>query len=717
LRRFFVEDDRGYRVSKEIREAVVFAPQNVIMDPPFTKLDILSCRNLLIYLSSELQKKLIPLFHYSLSPGGVLFLGSAETVGAFSNLFVPLDGKARIYRRLETAVGLTAIDFPSSSARTSTDLAGEPSPESFDAMKLKPPTPNLQALADRVIVQRFSPAAVLANEKGDILYIGGRTGKYLEPAAGKVNWNVFAMAREGLRYELSSAFSSALREERPVTARGISVGTNGGTQIVDLTVQQLKEPRELRGTVMVVFTDVALAPGPALSRKAPRGRARERREELEQELQRAREETQTVREEMQTSQEELRSTNEELQSTNEELQSSNEELTTSKEEMQSMNEELQTVNHELQAKVDELSRSSNDMKNLLNSTDIATLFLDGDLRVRRFTTPTAKLIKLIPGDTGRPVTDLVSELEYPGLADDAREVLRTLAFKEKLIGTRDGRWFLVRIMPYRTHENVIDGLVITFNDAASTKLLETTLREQVGQLRQMAESLPNLVWGARPDGSCDYLSRQWAEYTGISEGTQLGDGWLEQVHPDDRERVRDEWKAAVDTGEALDTELRLRSKSGDFRWFKARSAPIRDEHGDVVKWYGTHTDVDDLKHATGRWASILDSFDEPFFALDGDLTVTSFNAAAERALARRREDLLGKRFLDAFPEAAGSVFDDRCREAIRERRAFSFEAPFERAPCEGWYSVRVCPHAHGIFVFFQRKEERLAASRGGGSES
>jgi two-component system CheB/CheR fusion protein len=298
---------------------------------------------------------------------------------------------------------------------------------------------------------------------------------------------------------------------------------------------------------------------------------------------------------MQTSQEELKSTNEELQSTNEELQSTNEELTTSKEEMQSLNEELQTVNHELQAKVDELSRSNNDMKNLLNSTDIATLFLDGELKVRRFTTPTARIIKLIPGDAGRPITDIASDLNYNDLADDAREVLRTLMFKEKQASTKDGRWFVVRIMPYRTLENVIDGVVLTFTDASSARALETTLRDQASQLRQMADSLPNLVWGARPDGACDFLSRQWVEYTGIPDSEQLGYRWLEQVHPEDRERVGEAWRSAVKSGKSFDLEMRIRNAKGGYHWFKARSVPIRAGDGGIVKWYGANTDIDDIK--------------------------------------------------------------------------------------------------------------------------
>ena len=592
LRRFFVREERGYRVAKEVRETVVFAPQNIIMDPPFTKLDFLSCRNLLIYLSAELQRKLIPLFHYSLRPGGVLFLGSAETTGTGAGLFAPLDGKTRLYRRLEQSVAAVPVEFPSSTPG-SRSPTGELQAESL-APKM---APNIQTLADRVIVQRFSPVGVLCNDKGDVLYISGRAGRYLEPAVGKANLNIFAMAREGLRYELRRTFSAAVRQNRVATVRGLKVGTNGGSQTVDLTVQRLAEPRELAGTVMVVIADRTVAGPEPKARRTGRSGASEsaRVAEVEQELQRAREEIQSTREEMQTSHEELKSTNEELQSTNEELQSSNEELTTSKEEMQSLNEELQTVNHELQAKVDELSRSNNDMKNLLNSTEIATLFLDANLNVRRFTTPMSKIIKLIPTDAGRPITDITSDLESIDLAEDAREVLHTLVFKERHVATHDGRWFAMRIMPYRTAENVIDGVVITFNDTSASKALELALKDQASQLQQMADSLPSLVWGCRSDGVCEYLNHQWAVYTGVPEAEQFGFGWLDRVHPDERERVREEWRATVRVGMTFDGEFRILRADGAYRWFKARSVPIRDSQGVIVKWYGTNTDIDDLK--------------------------------------------------------------------------------------------------------------------------
>jgi len=338
---------------------------------------------------------------------------------------------------------------------------------------------------DQLLLQRYSPAAVLVTNEGDILYVSGKTGKYLEPAAGKANWNLFAMCRDGLANALTEAFHKAVRQEILVTLKEVKVGTNGGAQLVDITVQPVTSPEPLRGMVMVVFSDVARP----FATKAPGTSERTtmqntRLAKLARELQQAHAELQATRDEMQTSQEELKSTNEELQSMNEELQSTNEELTTSKEEMQSMNEELQTVNHELQAKVDELSRTSSDMKNLLNSTDIATLFLDDALLVRRFTTPTAKIIKLIPGDIGRPITDIVTALDYPGLADDTKAVLKTLAFVEKQVSARDGRWFTVRIMPYRTQDNRIDGAVITFADITVAKNLEKALRAAQADLEK-----------------------------------------------------------------------------------------------------------------------------------------------------------------------------------------------------------------------------------------
>ncbi len=473
LKRFFEQVENGYQVAKPIREMVVFARQNFIMDPPFTRLDILSCRNLLIYLGAELQKKLMPLMHYSLNPGGILFLGNSESVGTFTDLFEPLKGKTRIYRRLETAFRAEPVDFPSTYTTT------------LPAGPVKP-VENLQQLVDQLILKQFSPACVLVNASGDILYISGRTGKYLEPAAGKANWNLFAMTREGLSYELKRAFQKAVRQGETVVNKHTVVKNNGGNQVVDFIIQPLEEQEPLRGMFLIVFRDVDTPPEEKAASKVKRSPGNgDQAAKLEAELRQAQQELFDAREEMQqTNREAISAANEELQSTNEELQSTNEELTTSKEEMQSLNEELQTINHELQTKVDELFRTTNDMKNLMESTEIAALFLDNALRIRRFTAETAKIFKLIPSDAGRLITDIVSDLTYPDLADDARQVLRTLSFSEKSVSAAGERWFTVRIMPYRTLDDRIDGLVITFSDITASKTLEAALRQTQIELEE-----------------------------------------------------------------------------------------------------------------------------------------------------------------------------------------------------------------------------------------
>lgn len=473
LNRFFVKETGGYRVTKEIRELVIFAQHNLIMDPPFTKLDLLSCRNLLIYFTPELQKKLMPLFYYSLNPGGVLFLGSAEAIGGFTHLFTPFAGPARLFQRREASQVVRPAEFPSgyvASARDRTPVVRGPDP-----------IDNLQAQAEQWLMRYHAPSAVLVTPQGDILFISGKTSRYLEPVAGKANWNLFAMVREGLRYELNSAFQKAAHEAKAVLSRPCKVEFDGVVCSVKVSVEQITAKGPLMGLAMVIFTDLS---DPIQARTEPpakveRGSARVR--ELAKELLQARDEVQSTREAMQISQEELKSSNEELQSTNEELQSTNEELTTAQEELQSLNEELQTVNAELQAKLDELSSASNDIRNLLNSTQIATLFLDRSLRVRFFTEHATELIHLIPSDVGRPVTDLAFNVIDPDLPAESKEVLRTLVPIEKALATKDGRWFALRVMPYRTMDNRIDGVVITFTEITTVTKLEAKVREQVGK--------------------------------------------------------------------------------------------------------------------------------------------------------------------------------------------------------------------------------------------
>ncbi len=485
LQRFFVATTDGYRVTKVVRESVTFAPHNVTVDPPFTRLDLVSCRNLLIYLTPVLQQRLIQLFHYSLNPNGVLMLGDSETIGPATHLFEPIEGKGRLYRRLESDVRSALIDFPHSQSQGRT---GAP------VKRPKPEQESLPTAAEQLLLQQCAPPAVIVDAAGDIVYINGRTGRYLEPAAGKTNWNVLAMAHAGLQDELRGAFAAAKTQEDPVVRRPVFIAGNGRGQAIELRVQAIRQPGALQGLFLMVFVDIETVPVVApvvvdgVEAAADPAMADAQTASLAQELTQVRRELQRTRDDSSSSEEELNSANEELQSTNEELPSTNEELTTSKEEMQSMNEELQTLNHELQARLDELARLSTDIKNLLENTEIVTIFLDRDLNVRLFTAGSNRIFRLIPSDVGRPITNFASGLDYPALAADAREVLKTLMPHEQQAQTPDGQWFQARIMPYRTLSNTVDGVAITFTDITASKTLERTLREtQAGLERHIGD--------------------------------------------------------------------------------------------------------------------------------------------------------------------------------------------------------------------------------------
>ena len=410
-----------------------------------------------------------------------MVLGSAETLGTNNEGFDVIDDKLKIFKRSSLAKTKVPLDFPSAFSinnKINPKILATPINEE-----------NIQSLTDQILLNHFTPASVLVGEKGDIINITGLTGKYLEPIAGKANWNLFAMLRGDLRVELPIAFQKALKNYQPVILRKIKIENYGNEQYVDVTIQQIEKPNTLKGKVMIVFKDLPeMTVTKTVNSKQNKPSLTNREKELEIELHQCVETLKTLREEMQSSDEELKTTNEELQSTNEELQSTNEELTTSKEEMQSLNEELQTVNIELQNKVADYVQANNDMKNLLNSTEIATLFLDKDLNIRRFTDPITNIYKVRNTDIGRPITDLVTDLQYPEIIIDSKQVIKTLNFIEKSISTKDGRWFDVKIMPYRTLDDHIEGLVLTFNDVTKFKQVELELKEANEKLQKSDET-------------------------------------------------------------------------------------------------------------------------------------------------------------------------------------------------------------------------------------
>jgi len=475
-----------YRIHKTIRDMLIFSEHDLIKNPPFSKLDLISCRNLLIYMGAELQKRLMPLFHYALKPGGMLVLGSSESVGDFVNLFTPIARKERIYQRKAHDFGPHGMGvlslFPHPPGTEIARRAGSSAPS-----ENKLP---LHEIAERTLLAHYSPVGALVSERGDILYLLGRTGRYLEPTPGEASLNIFKMAREGLRGDLTIALHRAVSLGILTRQSGVRVKNDSNSTTVNLTV--LPVPMEPEGAVrrglfLVIFEE-ELAADPKQSTEAAvdavEGAAALSTDldayivRLKQELRTKEEYLQTTIEELETSNEQLRSAHEEMQSVNEELQSTNEELETSKEELQSVNEELGRVNNELQAKVADLSRSNNDMKNLLSGTGIGTIFVDHLLRILRFTPTVSALINLIETDVGRPVDQIRSNLAgYDHLVADVREVLESLVPKELEVQTNTGEWYLLRIRPYRTLENVIEGAVITFTEITVMKKAQASLRD------------------------------------------------------------------------------------------------------------------------------------------------------------------------------------------------------------------------------------------------
>lgn len=468
LTRYFVKRGGSYKIKDDVREMVVFAVQDLIKDPPFSKLDIVSCRNVLIYMGGVLQKRVLNLFHYALNANGIMFLGSSETVGEATDMFAVLDKKWKIFRaRRVEMLPVAAIELRQPLIPMERARHGALPAAAAQAV-------NVGDFTERLLLERYSPPCCVVNEKGDILYIHGKTGKYLEPASGKATLNIVEMAREGIRIEIRTGLRKASAQKKDVIYEGLQVKSNGGYKHINLEIRYIAKPERLEGLMTVVFNEAAAVQPEKAGRDKSRTREKttERLSAMEYELKSTREHLQTTIEELETSNEELKSTNEELQSANEELQSTNEELETSREELQSANEELLTVNSELQHKIDELSDANSDIVNLLTSTQIATLFLTGDLRIRRFTPSAVNVINIIQGDVGRPIGDISLKIEYPELTIDAGEVLRTLSQKERNVRRQDGRWFLVRIVPYRTVDNVIDGVVLTFVEITQQKRAE-----------------------------------------------------------------------------------------------------------------------------------------------------------------------------------------------------------------------------------------------------
>jgi two-component system CheB/CheR fusion protein len=485
LRRYFTEDSGTYVVAKEVRDTCIFSVHSVVRDPPFSRIDLVSCRNLLIYLGAELQAQVVPVLHYALRPGGYLFLGIAESVTQHADLFVPLDKKHRIFQR--RAHARSHVQLPLmlsgprllSATRDGNTAAGSPTVVIA-----------LRRGVDAVVLERFAPAHVVVTREGDVVYHSPRTGKYLEPPAGVPNRQILAMARKGLRLELRGALQQAVETRRPVTRENVAIELDHGIQLIDLCVEPMAT-NELDGLFLILFRDL----GPVLSpkeaaRARPSGAGGADVARLEADLRETGERLQSTIEQYETALEELKAANEELVSMNEELQSTNEELETTKEEIQSINEELQTVNQELGIKVDELNHVNTDLSNLFDSTEIAVVFLDRNMTIRSYTPAVAEIFSLIQADRGRSLTDIATSLDYEGLAEDVRAVVETGSPRERRITKRDRSiHYLMRILPYRANENDRDGALITFGDVTAPAQAEQQQRLLVHEVNHRLRNM------------------------------------------------------------------------------------------------------------------------------------------------------------------------------------------------------------------------------------
>jgi len=669
LARFFVQDGDTYRVAKSVRDCLVFAKQDVTRDPPFSRVDLISCRNLLIYMDGALQQKLMPLFHYALNPDGYLFLGSSETVGDAADLFAPVDKKWKLFQRRGTVTPRQLLTMAMPLRGAGAPGEGRRPPLQEASLRVR-----VREVAERTLLDKHAPACVVVNAEGDVLYIHGHTGRYLEPAPGEPSGSLLKMAREGLRLEIASGVRKALAQKEAVRYERLRVRTNGGVALVNLIIEPMSGPDAVKGVMLVLFEDVPTTDDVLGAAAAEPIADREQRiADLDRELSAKEEYLRTTVEELETSNEELKSTNEEMQSSNEELQSTNEELETSREELQSVNEELVTVNSELQQKIEELSRANNDMNNMLAGTGIGTLFVDRQLLITRFTTAVTAIMNLIPTDVGRPLNDIAPRLTGDiDLVAAATSVLDTLAPVEMQVESGGGRLYQMRVVPYRTLENVIEGAVLTFVDVTDRRQAEANLRHTHALLQAALDQSPaGIAIADAPDGALRYVNDAGLLIRGGDRETIVNGVGIDRyvaswqlLDLDGGPLQTDEVPLAhaIRFGEAFSREFIVRRTEGDDRVVVGNAAPITDDAGEVVAGIVVFDDVteerrlqarlDELARAvaeTGELAqSVLDTVREPQLVLDGELTVVTANKAFMATFQQTRDEILGRPLSEVY---------------------------------------------------------------------
>jgi two-component system CheB/CheR fusion protein len=666
LDRFFQQEDAVYRVRQELRQTVVFAPQNILEDPPFSRLDIVTCRNLLIYLEPNVQTRLLNLLHFGLRQGGALFLGTSETTGETESMFETIDKKARIYRRIgPTRHG--SFDFQA------------PRHPALGPEGARPPVrPTFAQLTNAALLARHVPAAVTVDRDLRIVYFHGNTHPYFEQPTGEPTREILTIARESIRGAVRSALQRAMAEKKLVTLVDGWIGEGNDRQRIAITASPL-DVKVVSDYFVVSFDQRPEPEPPAKAEPAPSENA----SGLAEELRRVRDELQSTIEELQTSNEEHKASSEEVMSMNEEMQSTNEELETSREEMQSLNEELTTVNSQLQSKMEEYQAISSDLSSLLSSTDIAVLFLDPQFCIRRFTPAVKDLMELITTDIGRPLSDLAWKFNDPELMTQAQAVMEKLVPREKEILADSGRWYLRRALPYRTSDNRIDGLVITFVDISDRKRMETSLTE-----RARLMDLSNDVIIVRDlQNRIIYWNHGATDLYGWSAAEAMGKEIGRLLHTQ-AELPIDQLVLQLRQQERLIGEVEQLARDGRRITTLCRWALDLDPEGNPIAILMTATDITERKASESAVRQNEQQFrmlveavrDFAIFMTDARGNITTWNPAAERLLGWSEAEAIGKN--------SSMIFTPEDREAGASEAELELAAKTGRAADERWHVTR-----------------------------
>jgi len=685
LRRFFTREQRGYRVRREVREMVLFALHDVLRDSPFSRLDLVTCRNLLIYLNREAQSRVLETVHFSLQPSGRLFLGSSESVDESNPLFTLLDKKHRIY--VQRGVSRTGLPLPRADLALKRTLEAQqalrgggvaiPMPAADHSITLAPPAARHSPVRESrstswadmhlQLLERLAPPSVVVNADHDIVHLSPSAGRFLQIGGGEPSRNLPKCVPGDVRIELRAALLQAAQGSTEVKLPPMDMPVGGGTTLTSIRVIPVPDGDE---ALFLVLFEAGEAGEETPQARATRVAADPLARHLDAEIERLKSQLRETVEQYEASTEELKASNEELQAMNEELRAATEELETSREELQSINEELTTVNQELKTKVDQLSSANSDMQNLMDATQIATVFLDRELRITRYTPAAVGLFHLRASDVGRPLTDMATRLDYPDLGDDALRVLQRLVPVEREVGQSGGSWYLARLMPYRTVDDRIAGVVFTF--------IDITERKQAEEMRRWLSAVVSSTSDGIISFTLDGVILSWnagaQRLFGYAPEEVIGKPMavLRAAWGDDRDGLL----AQVSTGRVLsDVETVLMRKEGSEIHVALTISPVRDDDGRVVAGTATVRDItparaaaEALRQSEERLRLIIENAVEyAIFSLDLERRVTTWNAGAQRLLGYSAEEIVGFAWDVIFtPEDRTARAPERAARMARE---------------------------------------------------